>query len=116
MTRIKMAALTLLLLLLAFVIFSYIKVEILTRLHIDEFPHSKYPGTSTQLEKIFHYKDEYAVLYVVTSNSDGICKEGYYLYFVKEDGKWMLNAQRSPELLWSSCGSADRLTWPLYLR
>ena len=116
MHKFKIAALLMIVTLLSYIIFSYAKVEILTKLYVNEFPHDRYPGTSIQLEKVFRYKNGHSVLYVVTSKSNGLCKEGYYLYFVKKDDKWVSDSKKISELIWSSCGSKDGFTWPLYFR
>ena len=81
--------------LLTFTVFSYIKVELLTLLHISEFERQLDLGTSIALKKVFSYNDSFAKIYVVASRSSGICKQGYFVYFISENHKWQLVLSQS---------------------
>lgn len=88
----------------------YIRVEVLTAMHGEEF-EDEYRQTSmiTDIEyfKVFSYSSSSAKVYYVIA--DHMAAD--MITFVKRDGKWVMNVW---ETIWAKMGSADDLIWPYY--
>lgn len=85
---------------------SFIKCEILTSLHEDEFKNG-YLTTGVldkpKYYKVINYSQNHAKVYYVDKNSGSI------LYFYKIDTKWYFDKWST---VWSLTGTADDMVWP----
>lgn len=89
---------------------SFIRCEILTAQHAQEFSELyKLTNMINKIDylKVMEYSEDNARVYYVTKNSFG-----NMITFVKQDNHWdMVNW----ETIWSASGSADGVVWP-YIR
>ena len=93
--------------LLGVMIVPYIKVEILTLLHGQEFSGLE-QQTKSEYFKVFAYDREHlAQVYYVEKNHSS----GNLFTFIKEDEEWKLYQW---DTIWSLSGSADDIIWPFY--
>jgi hypothetical protein len=113
---------------------AYDGIEILTQLHAAELStvinecatHVERPLDNARLTveyfKIFEYSETYAKVFVVTQleiYKAGITlplrdRSGQFVSLLFQDGNWMCDPSRPPQLIWSDLGSADGETWPPY--
>lgn len=88
----------------------YLRVELNTYLHKNEFQNEflqTHMIDEIEYLKVFHYKPDMAqVLYVVNGH-----KATIMTYFLKSEGSWKLDTWK---VLWSATGSAESFFWPYY--
>ena len=92
--------------LIGFLIYPYIKVEILTYLYSKEFLYlekDNYFLADYYYIKVFDYSKNIAQIYYRGGSIDLVT-------YIKKDGKW---EHYMWETIWSS-GTADDFTWPFY--
>lgn len=103
-------------LLCAIVAVPYVRVEILTLLHREEF--SDLYEVSGYIEnikyyKVMNYNEERAdIFYVAQSVNDGSVPATFLYHFNKQSETWILE---SWECIWSKHGNAEKIIWPFYL-
>ena len=92
--------------LIGFLIYPYIKVEILTYLYSKEFLYlekDNYILADYYYIKVFYNSKNIAQIYYSGDSIDLVT-------YIKKDGKW---EHYMWETIWSS-GTADDFTWPFY--
>ena len=88
---------------------SFIKCEILTHMHADEFTdgwEQTHMLSEPERVKVLRYSEQKASVYYV----DADC--GTVISFDKQDGIWVFSEW---EACWSKIGNADDIIWP-YIR
>lgn len=106
----KKIAKFLLVLLMVFVILSYVKVEFLTWRHGEQF--AELYKMSNMLDdidcyKVMEYSDTNAEVYYVQGEHLG----ADLFYFSKRNDEWVLDGWKT---VWAKHGSADDWIWPFY--
>lgn len=107
----KVALILFLSILIYVVLFPYMKVEILTIQHMEEFNNLyKVNSILNEIEymKIMNYSKQSAEVYYVAKDK----KAGLLYKFIKEDDDaWRLTQW---DAIWSKSGSADNFIWSYY--
>ena len=92
------------------VVFPYVKVELLTFFHGDEFPNivediAMIDGM--EYIKVMEYSDESAEVLCISKEHGAtiLC------YYEKKNDEWNLETW---SCIWSDTGSASELIWPFY--
>lgn len=88
--------------------FPYIKAEILTTRHGEEFLGLEQQTNmleEAKYHKVISYSKDTAEVFYVTKNS------GNLIEFSLKDGKWELDEWKT---IWSKSGSASGFMWPYY--
>lgn len=100
-----------LVLVVAFWGISFIRCEIMTHLHYDEFTKAYQQNAmlSDKMEtfKILDYSDNAATVYYIGEGYSG----GDVLEFEWQDGAWHESGWRT---IWSASGSASEVIWPYW--
>lgn len=104
-----------LIILIVFIIISYLYVEILTYKYGMQFAHL-YDASSwienCSSHKVFKYADDEADVYYEAFNPNEKKVSATFMYhFKRVNDTWMLD---SWECIWSRTGSADGFIWPYY--
>lgn len=111
----KKLGMMVLIILIVFIIISYLYVEILTYKYGMQFAHL-YDASSwienCSSHKVFKYADDEADVYYEAFNPNEKKVSATFMYhFKRVNDTWMLD---SWECIWSRTGSADGFIWPYY--
>ena len=110
MRKRKLVLFLVLVLIICVIILPYVRVEILTMLHKDEFA-TEYTQTNMvddiEYLKVMEYSDQIAKVYYVIQNHEG----AELITFERREHIWTMVKWES---VWSKTGSASEFIWPYY--
>lgn len=103
-------AFLLLVLVTCIILLPYLRVEILTALHKQEF-EMEYMQTNMvdgiEYLKVMDYSEQLSNIYYVIENHSG----GVFVSFEHKNSNWVMKNRKT---VWSKSGSASDFMWPYY--